>query len=108
MPTRVLVLLGTRKGAFILESNAARAEWSLRGPFCDAWPINHVIADPVTGTIYAGGGNDWFGPAVWKTTDLGATWTHSSAGLAYAAGEPPVQSVWTDISHMPGPSGHLG
>ena len=39
--------------------------------------MNHVVGDPATGTIYAGGGNEWFGPAVWKSTDLGATWTHS-------------------------------
>jgi photosystem II stability/assembly factor-like uncharacterized protein len=92
---RVLVLLGTRKGAFILESDAGRAAWSLRGPFCETWPTNHVVADAGTGAIYAGGGNEWFGAAVWKSTDLGASWTHSSQGLAYAAGESPVVSVWS-------------
>ena len=51
--------------------------------------MNHVIADPETGTIYAGGGNEWFGPAVWKSTDLGASWTHSSSGLQYASGREP-------------------
>ena len=71
MATRVLVLLGTKKGAFILESGAARETWSLRGPFCETWPMNHVIADPATGTIYGAGGNEWFGPAVWKSTDIG-------------------------------------
>jgi photosystem II stability/assembly factor-like uncharacterized protein len=35
------------------------------------------------------------GPAVWKSADLGATWTHSSAGLAYAAGEEPIKAVWS-------------
>ena len=92
---KVLILIGTKKGAFILASDAARRSYELRGPFCEAWPINHVIADAATGTIYAGGGNEWFGPAVWKSTDLGATWTHSSAGLAYQAGEPPVKSIWS-------------
>ena len=86
MAKKVLILLGTRKGAFIVESDAARQSWSLRGPFCETWPMNHVMADPATGTIYGGGGNEWFGPAVWKSTDLGATWTHSSEGLAYAGG----------------------
>ena len=99
MVVRVLVLLGTRKGAFVLEGDAARLRWSLSGPFCDTWPMNHVVADPQTGTIYAGGGNDWFGPAVWKSTDLGASWTHSSDGLRYGAGEPPVVSVWSLASH---------
>lgn len=95
MATRVLVLLGTKKGAFILESDGDRRSWELRGPFCDTWPMNHVIADPATGTIYGAGGNEWFGPAVWKSTDLGATWTHSSNGLAYAAGETPIRSAWS-------------
>ena len=84
MTNKVLILVGTKKGAFILESDAARRSWELRGPYCETWPMNHVIADPATGTIYGGGGNEWFGPAVWKSTDLGATWTHSSEGLAYA------------------------
>ncbi len=95
MAKKVLVLVGTKKGAFILESDAARRSWALRGPFCATWPISHVIADPASGTIYAGGGNEWFGPAVWKSTDLGATWSHSSEGLAYAAGEQPIKAVWS-------------
>ena len=72
-----------------------RRQWTLRGPFCETWPMNHVVADPLTGTIYAGGGNEWFGPAVWKSTDLGETWTHSSEGLAYETGEEPVKAVWS-------------
>lgn len=95
MAKKVIVLLGTRKGAFIVEGDAARSSWEVRGPFCEAWPINHVIADPASGTIYAGGGNEWFGPAVWRSTDLGASWTHSSEGLAYAEGEQPTKSVWS-------------
>jgi photosystem II stability/assembly factor-like uncharacterized protein len=95
MAAKVLVLVGTKKGAFILESDAARRAWSLRGPFCEAWPINHVIAEPGTGRIHAGGGNEWFGPAVWTSPDLGGTWTHSSEGLAYGEGEAPVRAVWS-------------
>lgn len=95
MAIKVLILVGTKKGAFILESGAERQSWQLRGPFCETWPMNHVIADAASGTIYGGGGNAWFGPAVWKSTDLGATWSHSSAGLAYAAGEEPIKAVWS-------------
>lgn len=95
MAQRVLVLLGTKKGAFILETDGARKSWTQRGPYCEAWPINHAVADPRTGTIWAGGGNEWFGPAVWKSGDFGATWSHSSAGLAYAAGEEPIKAVWS-------------
>jgi photosystem II stability/assembly factor-like uncharacterized protein len=93
--TKVLVLLGTKKGAFILESDTLRRSWSLRGPFCETWPLNHAIADPATGTIYGAGGNEWFGPAVWKSTDLGESWTHSSEGLAYREGEEPIKMVWS-------------
>ena len=92
---KVLLLVGTKKGAFFIESDEQRKAWALRGPFCETWPINHVIGDPVTGSIYAAGGNEWFGPAIWKTTDFGATWTHSSVGLAYPAGETPVKSAWS-------------
>ena len=99
MAPRVFVLLGTKKGAFTLESDATRRSWSLRGPFCETWPMNHVVADAATGTIYAGGGNEWFGPAVWKSTDLGQTWTHSSDGLAYEAGEEAIKSVWSVACH---------
>lgn len=95
MAEKLLVLLGTRKGAFILEGDTGRRSWDLRGPFCETWPMNHVVADPASGTIYAGGGNEWFGPAVWKSTDLGHSWSHSSDGLAYGAGEDPVKSVWS-------------
>ncbi|CAG0979620.1 MAG: exo-alpha-sialidase [Rhizobiaceae bacterium] len=95
MAAKVLVLLGTKKGAFIAESSDGRRTWTLRGPFCEMWPMNHVIGDPATGAIYGAGGNEWFGPAIWKSTDLGETWTHSSAGLAYAAGEEPVKSGWS-------------
>ncbi len=95
MAKRILLLLGTKKGAFILEGDAARKSWDLRGPFCQNWPINHVVGDAATGTIYGAGGNEWFGPAVWKSTDLGKTWTHSSNGLAYAEGEQPIKSAWS-------------
>ncbi|MBU2582701.1 MAG: glycoside hydrolase [Alphaproteobacteria bacterium] len=95
MAKRVLVLIGTKKGAFILDGDAQRKSWELRGPFCEAWPVNHAIADRATNTIYATGGNEWFGPAVWKSEDLGQTWTHSSEGLKYAEGEDPIKTGWS-------------
>ena len=95
MAGKILILVGTKKGLFILEGGQGRRAWELRGPFCETWPINHAVADPDSGTIYAGGGNEWFGPAVWKSTDFGASWSHSSEGLAYEDGEAPVRSVWS-------------
>jgi photosystem II stability/assembly factor-like uncharacterized protein len=91
----VLMLIGTKKGLFVAESDDARGKWRLRGPYCNTWPIHHAILDPATGAIHAAGGNEWFGPAVWTSRDLGATWTHSSDGLAYAEGEEPVAAVWS-------------
>ncbi|MBO0711096.1 MAG: exo-alpha-sialidase, partial [Acetobacteraceae bacterium] len=95
MARRVLLLLGTKKGAFILDSDGERRDFSLRGPFCGAWPTNHVAADAATATIWAGGGNEWFGPAVWRSTDLGRSWTHTSDGLAYPEGDAPIKAVWS-------------
>ncbi len=69
--TSLHVLVGTTKGVFILDA----ATWSVRGPFCDGWPINHVIGDRASGTIWAGGGGAWSGAGVWRSADLGATWT---------------------------------
>lgn len=95
MAQKLLILLGTKKGAFILESDGDRRAFELRGPYCETWPINHVVGDPATGAIHAAGGDAWFGPAVWTTGDFGKSWTHSSDGLAYAEGEDPIKSVWS-------------
>ena len=99
MAQKVVVLIGTKKGAFIAESTDGRRNWSLRGPYCETWPINHIVADPATGAIYGAGGNEWFGPAIWKSTDLGKSWSHSSAGLAYDTGAEPVASAWSVAVH---------
>src|SRR3954469_6950960 len=95
MAKRVFILIGTNKGAFFLESDAERRSWKFHGPFCEAWPINHGIGEPSTGTIYCAGGNRWFGAGVWKTADFGSTWTRSSQGLAYDGTQEPVKSVWS-------------
>ncbi|MDT8344656.1 MAG: exo-alpha-sialidase [Thermohalobaculum sp.] len=98
MPDAVRLLIGTKKGLFFLDSDAGRTGWRLTGPHCATWPINHAVADPATGAIHAGGGNEWFGPAVWTSRDGGASWTHSSAGIAYEEGAEPVKSVWSLMS----------
>jgi photosystem II stability/assembly factor-like uncharacterized protein len=83
---QTLLLVGTRKGLFVLESDEARRDWKLRGPFCESWPVYHAIFDDSTGTIYAAAASEWHGSAVWKSSDLGETWSHSSEGLAYDDG----------------------
>lgn len=94
MATRVMMLLGTKKGAFILESDAQRAHWQLQGPFCEAWPIHHMSYDASTGSIYAGGGNPWFGAAVWGSDDRGQSWSQSGNDLTYGESGPGVNTIW--------------
>ena len=85
MPQTVL-LVGTRKGLFVLESDGDRRNWKARGPFCEGWPIYHAIHDPDSGTIYAAAASEWHGAGVWRSTDLGETWELSSEGLSYPEG----------------------
>jgi hypothetical protein len=84
--TAVQLLVGTPKGAFILDSDERRRDWALRGPLCEGWPIHDLVVEPKSGAILAAGGSPWYGPAVWRSDDDGATWTHSSAGLSYGDG----------------------
>ena len=92
--TRTLLLVGTSKGAFILDGGADRASWSIRGPLCEGWPIHDLQWDPATRSIYAGGGSVWYGPAVFRSNDLGETWTHSSEGMTYGDDGPKIPTVW--------------
>jgi photosystem II stability/assembly factor-like uncharacterized protein len=82
MPSRVMLLVGTRKGLVVLESDDRRS-WRTRGPFCEGWPIYHAVHDPGSGALYAAAASEWHGAAVWRSDDLGATWEVSSEGLDY-------------------------
>jgi photosystem II stability/assembly factor-like uncharacterized protein len=81
MPKTAL-LVGTRKGLFVLESGDRRS-WGLRGPFCEGWPVYHAVQDPDSGTIYAAAASEWHGSAVWRSDDMGSSWEHSSEGISY-------------------------
>jgi photosystem II stability/assembly factor-like uncharacterized protein len=94
MPHRMLLLVGTPKGAFIFEADADRHDWRIRGPLCEGWPIHDMAMDTATGSILAAGGSSWYGAAVWRSDDLGHTWTHSSDGLTYGDDGPAVTTVW--------------
>ena len=102
MPQPLHLLVGTTKGLFILDTDADRTQWRTRGPYCDGWPINHAVGDQDTGTIWAGGGGDWHGAGVWRSEDLGATWTLTKLTTgqldAWAAGDPDfAQAIgWDD------------
>ena len=45
----IAVLVGTTKGAFVVSGGAGRNDWTVEGPLCDGWPINHFVGDPATG-----------------------------------------------------------
>ena len=90
---KTMLLIGTRKGLFIAESSDRR-DWNVRGPYCEGWPIYHSIFEPESGTIYAAAASEWHGAAVWRSSDLGETWTHSSEGLNYGSnGGPKLSKV---------------
>jgi photosystem II stability/assembly factor-like uncharacterized protein len=84
---RTLLLIGTRKGAFLLESEDRR-DWNLRGPLCESWPVYHAIHDPSSGMMYAAAASEWHGSAVWRSSDLGETWALSSEGIGYGDDDP--------------------
>jgi len=68
------LLVGTTKGAFLISGDDGRSNWTVDGPFCDGWPINHVVGDPASGTLWAGGGGEWHGAGIWRSQDGGKTW----------------------------------
>ena len=93
MPARVTVIVGTRKGCFLLESDSDRRDWSMRGPYCDGWPVYHAIHDAETGTLFAACASDWHGAGVWRSPDLGESWELSSEGLSYDNGDLKLSKV---------------
>jgi photosystem II stability/assembly factor-like uncharacterized protein len=81
--SQTVLLVGTRKGCFVLASDRDRRDWDVRGPFCEGWPIYHAVHDPDSGAIYAAAASEWHGAGVWRSGDLGESWELSSEGLAY-------------------------
>ena len=78
--SKTVLLVGTRKGCFVLESDESRRDWELRGPFCEGWPIYHAVHDAETGAIYAAAASEWHGASVWRSPDLGETWAAVERG----------------------------
>jgi photosystem II stability/assembly factor-like uncharacterized protein len=72
----VRVLVGTRKGAFVLTSDEKRERWDLSGPQFPGWEIYHVKGSPVNpDRIYASQTSGWFGQVMQRSDDGGKTWT---------------------------------
>jgi len=73
--SKVRVLVGTRKGAFILTADGKRDKWEVGGPFFAGWEIYHMKGSPVDpDRIYASQTSGWFGQLLQRSTDGGKTW----------------------------------
>jgi len=80
--SRVRVLVGTRKGAFILTSDGKREKWEVSGPHFAGWEIYHLKGSPVDPErMYASQTSGWFGQMIQRSDDGGKTW--------YQPGTPP-------------------
>lgn len=114
MSKRVMVMIGTKKGTFIAESDTSRKDWKLRGPMAggfmefdgNKFPVNLIAMDvnfdPKTQTLFSAtagsGGNGLYEskntPAIRRSTDLGETWIESSEGLTFGEGGEEMVKVW--------------
>jgi photosystem II stability/assembly factor-like uncharacterized protein len=73
--SKVRVLAGTRKGAFILEADGKREKWNVSGPHFPGWEIYHVKGSPVDpDRLYASQTSSWFGQIIQRSDDGGKTW----------------------------------
>ena len=81
----VRVLVGTRKGAFVLTSDGARRNWEVAGPHFPGWEVFHVKGSPADpNRVYAAQHTDWFGQVVQRSADGGRTWEAVGNEFGYA------------------------
>jgi photosystem II stability/assembly factor-like uncharacterized protein len=80
----IRVLVGTRKGAFILNSDGKRKKWDVSGPHFAGWEIYHMKGSPIDQSrIYASQSSGWFGQLVQRSDDGGKTWEPVGNTFAY-------------------------
>ena len=80
----VRVLVGTRKGAFILTADGTRKKWQVSGPHFAGWEIYHVKGSPVNpDRLYASQTSGWFGQLLQRSDDGGKTWEPVGNEFAY-------------------------
>jgi hypothetical protein len=73
--SRVRVLVGTRKGAFVLEADGQRKKWNVSGPHFAGWEIYHVKGSPADPErLFASQTSGWFGQIIQRSDDGGKTW----------------------------------
>jgi photosystem II stability/assembly factor-like uncharacterized protein len=80
----VRVLVGTRKGAFILSADGKRQRWDVSGPHFGGWEIYHLKGSPVDpNRLYASQCSGWFGQMIQRSDDGGKTWAPVGNKFAY-------------------------
>jgi photosystem II stability/assembly factor-like uncharacterized protein len=77
-------LVGTRKGAFILNSDGKRKKWDVSGPHFAGWEIYHINGSPADpDRLYASQSSGWFGQVIQRSNDGGKTWEAVENKFAY-------------------------
>ena len=85
--SKVRVLVGTRKGGFILSADGKREKWDVSGPHFAGWEIYHMKGSPADpNRIYASQTSGWFGQIIQTSEDGGKTWHQPGS----APGEQPA------------------
>ena len=80
----VRVLVGTRKGAFILTADGSRKDWTVTGPLFAGWEIYHLKGSPADpARLYASQTSGWFGQVIQRSNDGGTTWEPVGNKFAY-------------------------
>jgi len=73
--SKVRVLVGTKKGGFILTSDEERKQWDVQGPLFAGWEVYHMQASPANpDRLYAAPSTGWFGQVIQRSDDGGKTW----------------------------------
>ena len=96
----VRVLVGTRKGAFILNADGARKRWEITGPHFGGWEIYHLKGSPVDpNRLYASQSTGWHGQVMQRSDDGGKTW--EPVGNAFTYDGVPGTHQWYDGTPHP-------
>jgi hypothetical protein len=82
--SRVRVLVGTRKGAFVLTADGTREQWEVSGPHFGGWEIYHFEGSPADpNRLYASQSTGWFGQIIQRSSDGGRTWEPVGSKFEY-------------------------
>ena len=96
----VRLLVGTRKGLFVLTADGTRRDWTVSGPHFGGWEIYHCQgAAEAPDRLYASASKGWFGQMVHRSDDGGRTW--EAVGNAFPYGEGPATHQWYDGTPHP-------